>query len=94
MPLIQGVIDSTHIFILKSCSYLEDYFYHVKTWGYFIVVQAIVNQKKNNMNVFINLLNIVNDFKSCGNLGYINMFHIVVLLMWKDVVEMATHLTF
>jgi hypothetical protein len=30
--------------------------------GYFIVVQAIVNQKKNNMNVFINLLNIVNDF--------------------------------
>jgi len=46
LPLIQGAIDGTHILILKSSFYLEGYFYHVKAWGYFIVVQAIVNQKK------------------------------------------------
>jgi hypothetical protein len=38
LPLVQGTIDDTHIFISKP-SYFSEYYFYFKTWGYFIVVQ-------------------------------------------------------
>jgi len=58
LPNLQYAIDGTHI--VKPSTYPKDYYYH-KFGGYSVVAQAIINCKKNIIDVFMGLLGSVND---------------------------------
>jgi hypothetical protein len=61
MPNMMGVIDGTHISITKQFgAYSEDYFFH-KTRGYSVVAQSVVDNQKRFMDVYVGLLQNVND---------------------------------
>jgi hypothetical protein len=60
IPSVHGVIDYTHIAILKPTKFVEDYYYF-KNGAYSIVAQAVVDCKKQFTNIFVGLLGPVND---------------------------------
>jgi hypothetical protein len=60
IPSIQGVIDCTHVGILKPAENPEDYYYF-KKGSYSIVAQVVVDCKKQFTNVFVGLPGSVND---------------------------------
>jgi hypothetical protein len=79
---VQGVIDSTHLSILKPQDvFIEDYYYH-KIGGYNIVAQCVVDSNKNLIDVFMGLLGSVNDSRvllqsgSYMKVQYIGLFEI------------------
>ena len=57
---VHGAIDCTQIKISKSKEYLEDY-YCYKTGGYSVVAQAVVDSHKQFMQLYVELLGLVND---------------------------------
>ncbi len=62
MPNVMGAIDGTHICIAKPIGVLfENYYYH-KTEGYTIVAQAVVDNQKMFLDIYVGLPGNVNDF--------------------------------
>jgi len=61
---VQYAIDGTHI--IKPFTYPKDYYYD-KFGGYSVVPQAIINCKKNIIDVFVGLLGSVNDSRVLHN---------------------------
>jgi hypothetical protein len=58
---VQGVIDETHISIVKlQGGFVKDYYNH-KRGGYGIVAQAMVDYNKKFINLFVGLLGNVNN---------------------------------
>jgi hypothetical protein len=64
LPNVQYAIDGTHI--VKPFAYPKDYYYH-KFGGYSVVAQAIINCKKNIIDVSVGLLGSVNDSRVLHN---------------------------
>jgi hypothetical protein len=60
---VQGVINGTHIDILKpQGAFVKDYYYH-KTRGYSIITRVVVNCNKFFINLFVGLPRSVKDSK-------------------------------
>jgi hypothetical protein len=76
---VQGAIDGTHISIVKTSAYFENYYYH-KIGGYSVVVQAIVDYGKKFTNVFMGLLGSVNDARVYVGIHYTKMPNATVFL--------------
>jgi hypothetical protein len=80
---VQGVIDDTHLSILKPQGvFIEDSYYH-KTSGYNIIVaQCVVDSNKKNIDLFVGLQGSVNDSRALLQFGlymkaqYIGLFEI------------------
>jgi hypothetical protein len=60
MPSVHGIIDCTHVAIAKSHSYPEDYYYF-RSSKYYVVVHAVVDAKKNFIDLCVGLPGSVND---------------------------------
>lgn len=58
---VQGVIDGTHIDILKPQGAFVKYYYYHKTRGYSIITQIVVNFNKTFTNLFVGLPRNVKD---------------------------------
>lgn len=53
LPNVHGVMDGTHFSIIRHVSpFSEDYYYY-KTMGYNLVYQAIIDDKKQFVNMFV-----------------------------------------
>jgi hypothetical protein len=64
MPSMHGAMDKTHIHIAKPIKtpFLKDYYYY-KTSGYSIMAQEMIKSRTYLIDVFIGLLESVNDCK-------------------------------
>jgi hypothetical protein len=77
LPNVQGVIDETHMSIVKlQGGFVNDYYNH-KRGGYGIVAQDMVDYNKKFINLFVGLLGSVNDaWVLCKSFVYENVpFH-------------------
>jgi hypothetical protein len=66
-----GAIDGTHFSIAKPAHFSEDFFYF-KTNGYSLVCQAVVNKKKQFLDVFVGLPKSLNDARVLRRSGLYN----------------------
>jgi hypothetical protein len=94
MPNMMGVVDGTHISITKqSCAYFEKKFFH-KTGGYNVVAQLVVDSQKRFMDVYVGLLQNVNDsYVLTKSKLYQHAIH-RVSLTWLLGHKMESHLIF
>jgi len=80
---VQGVIDGTHIDILKpQGAFVKDYYYH-KTRGYSIITQVVVNCSKIIINLFVSLPRSVKDIR------VLPTFALYKQAQFNDLFEMA-----
>jgi hypothetical protein len=71
LPSVVGAIDGTHFNIAKPAHFSEDFFYF-KTNGYSLVCQAVVNKKKQFLDVFVGLPGSLNDARVLRRSGLYN----------------------
>lgn len=71
LPGVIGAIDGTHFSIAKPTHFAED-FYYFKTNGYSIVCQAVVNKRKQFLDVFVGLPGSLNDVRVLRRSGLYN----------------------
>jgi hypothetical protein len=58
---VHGVINGTHVVIIKLFEpFAKDYFYY-KSGGYNVFAQVVVNNNKQFIDLFVKLLDLVND---------------------------------
>jgi MoaA/NifB/PqqE/SkfB family radical SAM enzyme len=63
LPSVHGVIDGTHIQISKPKTIFPKDYHYYKTGGYLIVVQAIIDFLKKNIDICVGLLGNINDYR-------------------------------
>jgi hypothetical protein len=82
LPSMHGAINNTHIHISKPKIPFAKKYYYFKIGDYSIVVQTMVNSKKQFMDIFVGLLGSIDD--NCVLPIYINKHnqdHYVILKM-------------
>jgi hypothetical protein len=73
MPSVHGAIDCTHIAISKPSLFPEDYYYF-KTGSYSMVAQAIVDCRKQFIDISVGLPGSVNDQRILRRSGLYRQF--------------------
>jgi hypothetical protein len=61
LPSVHNVINGTHFSITKHADPISEYYYYHKTWGYSLVSQVVVHDKKQFTDLFVRLPRSVND---------------------------------
>jgi hypothetical protein len=64
LPNVQGAINGTHFSIAKFINLFNENYYYHKIGGYNIVCQIVIDKKETFIDLFLGLLNNVNNHKS------------------------------
>lgn len=74
---VHGVINGTHVVIIKpSKPFAKDYFYY-KSGGYSVFAQVVVDNNKQFIDLFVKLLDLVNDLHVFKKFGHYNSVYLL-----------------